>query len=239
MSRLADSALIILAGGLGTRLRSVLPQGTPKPLAEVAGRPFLAWLLDRYAQAGLRHLVVSSGYGAARMQAFLRAYHRPAGVFVHQVDEAEPLGTAGALAHALPVARGDPLLAANGDTYAEVDYAALLAFHRERRAEITLALARVDDSARYGRVDTEADGAVRAFVEKGGAGGAGLINAGVYVIARRVLEALPPQRPLSLEQDVLPGYVGRGLYALPACGRFLDIGTPESYASAAAFLRDG
>jgi NDP-sugar pyrophosphorylase family protein len=149
--------------------------------------------------------------------------------------EPAPLGTGGAVRLALPVFRESTVLLLNGDSFCDVDLAALVAFHRDRGG-VTLTLADVPDASRYGRVLADPDGRVRGFVEKGGDHAPGRINAGVYVFDRDLLAAIPPDHPVSLEREVLPDLVAAGRVRGFPGGRFIDIGTPESYAAADAFF---
>lgn len=227
---------VILAGGLGRRLRSVVPD-RQKALAPVAGRPFLALLLERLGAAGMRDVILAVGHRAAGVRAFCGDGRR-FGVEVRYSEERAPLGTAGAMALAAPLARTDPFLVLNGDTLAELDWDDLLRHHATRGASLTMALAAVPDRGRFGTVEVDPNGRVTGFAEKAMAG-AGWVNAGVYVVARTVLERCPAlarrsgARPASLERDVLPSLVGRGLHGFRAPGlRFLDIGTPAALARA-------
>ncbi len=231
---LARVPVAILAGGLGTRLRPALGE-RPKVLAEVDGRPFLAYLLDQVAAAGLRDVVLCTGWHADQVERALGSVHGP--LRLRYSAETEPLGTAGALRRALPWLAGDTALVMNGDSFCDADLAAAFAWHRGARSEATLLLVEVADTSRYGRVELGEDGAICRFLEKQAGSGAGWINAGIYWLARARIESLPPRTPLSLERDVLPGWVGHGLSGLRTRARFLDIGTPRSYASASAFFR--
>jgi NDP-sugar pyrophosphorylase family protein len=153
--------------------------------------------------------------------------------------ESAPLGTGGALRQALPLLEGERAMVMNGDSACDADLAAAWAWHAAARSEATLLLAEVPDTERYGRVDVDASGAVCRFVEKLEGAGPGWINAGIYLLARARIAGLPDRSPLSLERDVFPGWVGRGLHGYRARGRFLDIGTPRSYAGALAFFGAG
>lgn len=228
--------VVVLCGGLGTRLRAVVSD-RPKVLAEVAGRPFLGWLLAHLRAQGARMVVLAAGYRAEGIAAFASA-EAPAGLDVRVVTEPAPLGTGGALRYAADAAGlAGPFLALNGDTFFSGALALLADAHRTRAARVTLALVHVPDAARYGAVQfDEATGGVTAFEEKGREG-PGWINAGAYAVAPEALAGLVPGRPASFERDVLPGLVGRGLYAVPFPeAAFLDIGTPEDYARAEAVL---
>jgi NDP-sugar pyrophosphorylase family protein len=146
------------------------------------------------------------------------------------------LGTAGAVRHALNQVRGERFLVLNGDSYCRVDLKRLVQAHANRRASATLWLVPVDDCRRYASVMIGEDSAVRAFQEKSPEKGAGLINAGIYLLEREVAESIPDGRAVSLETELFPQLIGRGLYAVVAESPFLDIGTPEAYAIADEFF---
>ncbi|MDB5311902.1 MAG: nucleotidyl transferase domain protein [Gemmataceae bacterium] len=222
----------ILAGGLGTRLRSVVAD-RPKVLAPVGGRPFLTYLLDQLARTGVRETALLVGYAAGRVQSTFGADY--AGMRLRYSVEPTPLGTGGAVRLALPLLREDIVLLMNGDSFCDVDLDAVLTFHRGHGGA-SLVLAEVADASRYGRVLAGPDGRVVRFAEKGSGQEAGRINAGVYVFGRALIESIPPDRPVSLERDVLPGWVATGRVRGFPGGRFIDIGTPESYAEAEAFF---
>lgn len=223
---------VVLAGGLGTRLAPVVGP-RPKVLAQVLGRPFLAFLLDRLAASGIARVVLCTGYGGGQVRAYFGDRHGALALAYSR--EAAPLGTAGALRLALPLLDEDPVLALNGDSYCDADLAAVWAAHHASGAAATLVLAEVSDAARYGSVATDGDGRVVGFAEKT-ASGPGWVSAGIYVLARRVLEEIPRGRPVSLEREVLPRWIGRGLRAERSDGTFIDIGTPRAYAAADAVL---
>lgn len=237
---LATVTAAILAGGLGTRLRPVL-QGRPKVLAEVAGRPFLGFLLDQLAGAGIRKVVLCTGFRGDEVRGLLGSTH--AGMAVVYSQEPAPAGTAGALWQAAGLLDSDPVLVLNGDSYLHLDLAALLDWHRARRAQATLVLVESADPGRYGRVVArEADGQVMSFEEKpdrdgvAGSVATAWISAGIYLLGRPVLDWIHRQRPASLERDVFPAWVGRGLFGFPCRAPFIDIGTPATYAAAPAFF---
>ncbi len=223
----------VLAGGLGTRLRSVVAD-RPKALASVAGRPFLAYLLDRLAEAGVRRAVLCTGYLGDQVQAALGERHH--GMALDYSREPEPLGTGGGLRLALPLLATEWVVALNGDSFCTVDLPRFFRWHRRRGACASLLLARVEDTARYGRVRLARDGAVRSFQEKDGPSGPGWISAGVYVLSRDLVSEIPAGRPVSMERDVFPSWIGRGLYGFRGGSSLLDIGTPESYARSASRL---
>ena len=215
--------LVVLAGGFGTRLRGAIPQGLPKPMAPIAGRPFLEHLLDRAIAQGVTSIHLLVGYAAHVItDHFGAAYRR---VPVTYSFEETPLGTGGAL-KAAAGHLADEFVLANGDTFADVDLPTLLGLLGSR--PLSMSLAQIDDVARYGSVVTDDDVAI-GFREKGSIG-AGMVNAGTYGCRRALLAALPDQESFSFETD----FLGPQLPALRP--RFLivdsgiiDIGTPESY----------
>ena len=225
--------VVILAGGLGTRLRSVIGD-SPKVLAPVHNRPFLAYLLEQIAQANIKQAVLCLGYRGNQVRSvFGDAY---TGMRLVYSQESSPLGTAGALRLAMPLFQSDPVLVMNGDSFCEVDFEAFWTWHLTRRADATLLLTQVPNMHRYGRVQVDEEGRVLAFEEKDGRSTLGWVNAGVYLINHRLVQAIPMSDAVSLEREVFPAWVGRGLYGYPSQGRFLDIGTPEAYAMAEQFF---
>lgn len=223
---------IVLAGGLGTRLRAEVPD-LPKPLAPVAGRPFLAWVLDHLAAQGVRRAVLSVGARHRAIQDHFGDRHGP--IRLAYGVEARPLGTGGAIRAALAYCASDPVLVVNGDTLFEIDLGALLARHLAGGRALTLALHGADDTARYGRVAVTG-GIVTAFEEKGPAG-PGPINAGLYVVARRLFDGFRLPTAFSFEEELLaPHLAALAPAAHEADGYFIDIGVPEDYRRARAEL---
>ena len=222
------STAIVLCGGKGERLRSVVSD-RPKVLAEVAGRPFLSFVLERLQRDGATNVVLSAGYKAEMVQEFLG--DRPG---VRCICESEPLGTAGAIRFAAKAAGiRDPFFVLNGDTWFDGNLEALAAFHRDHEARVSLSLVEVVDGSRYGQVDVDASGAVRSFAEKSDAPAPGWISAGLYRIDPDVLDLIPEGRKCSIEREIFPRLVGEGLFARQFTdASFLDIGTPEDYARA-------
>ena len=223
----------ILAGGLGTRLRASVAD-RPKVLASVRGRPFLSFLLDQLTAAGLRRIVLCTGYMGDLVRAEYGETYADAELVYSREDV--PLGTGGALRLALPLLGTGDVLVLNGDSYCDADLADFRRWQQERSAESALVLTRVADTSRYGRVEVEPDGMLKSFREKGGAAGAGWINAGIYLLGQDLFRSIPVGRAVSLEKDVLPGRIGAALYGYRTDGRFLDIGTPRSYTAAEKFF---
>jgi NDP-sugar pyrophosphorylase family protein len=218
---------VILAGGLGTRLRSIIGD-LPKPLAPVQGRPFLEFQIEHLASEGFTRILLCVGHRYDLIRAHLHdgaAY----GVEIAYSVEEEPLGTAGALRHARPYL-DNIFLALNGDTFFTADLSSLVTAHQAGGTCSTVALVQVPEAGRFGQVALDANGYVTHFNEKGNSG-PGLINAGVYVFSSAVFDYFPAQTPLSLENQVFPVLARqRLLRGQVHHGYHIDIGTPESYA---------
>jgi NDP-sugar pyrophosphorylase family protein len=220
---------VILAGGLGTRLRSVVAD-RPKVLAMVGGRPFLAYLLDALERAGFDRVVLSVGYMAESVRATFGSRHKSMRI-EYSVEES-PVGTAGAVVHALISITTPRILLLNGDSFCHVN----LRHFIDSCHDSAMVLAHVTDTSRYGRVMTR-DGHVAAFAEKKSTAQEGWINAGVYLLRREWFAELPPGFSISLERECLPRWIeSHRIQAYSCDGAFIDIGTPESYAQAEEFF---
>ncbi len=225
-----DTPAFLLVGGLGTRLQSVLPS-TPKPLARVGNMPFLELLVLQLRSQGIRRIVMCTGHLANQIEEEF-GDGKKWNVAISYSRELQPLGTAGAVKLAEGhVKQASEFLVMNGDSFLELDLRQLLQFHREHGGLVSLAVRKVPDAARYGTVHMDANHRVVAFGEKTGATVPGIVNGGVYVFNRAVLDQVP-QGPASFEKDVFPRVLEQGVYALEQYGMFIDIGTPEDYARA-------
>lgn len=224
--------LVVLAGGLGTRLRGAIPDGLPKPMAPIAGKPFLEHFLDRAIAQGVNRIHLLVGYAAETISGHFGSTY--CGVPVTYSFEYVPLGTGGAL-KAASSELVEEFIFANGDTFVEVTFDDLLALLDTNW--LAMSLAPVEDAARYGSVLTS-DDVVVGFQEKGHVG-AGLVNAGVYACRREMLDLLPDRQTFSFEADFLQPSLQllRPPFQLVESG-LLDIGTPESYGLASALFGD-
>jgi D-glycero-alpha-D-manno-heptose 1-phosphate guanylyltransferase len=230
---LSTVSAAILAGGLGTRLRSAVGD-RPKVLADIGGRPFLAYLLDQLLNYDVNLVVLCIGYKGEQVRTeFGDTYEK---LKLAYSQEISPLGTAGALRLALPLFKSESVLVLNGDSFCDADLEDFWQWHLERRADASLLLTQVSDTRRFGRVDVDSEGRLIGFAEKGSDDGPGWVNAGIYLLRRRLLETIPPERAVSLEHEMFPIWIERGLYGYRALGSFIDIGTPESYVSAQDFF---
>jgi D-glycero-alpha-D-manno-heptose 1-phosphate guanylyltransferase len=218
---------IVLAGGQGTRLRQVLPD-VVKPMAPVGGRPFLELLLLRLATKGFHRVVMSLGYRADSIRDHFGSNF--AGMEIVNVVEEASLGTGGGMRLAMRTCEADHTFVFNGDTFLDLDIAALEARWQRSRSIIIVAR-EVPDTARYGRLLVSGE-RVTGFLEKGKAG-PGLINAGCYVLPKGALDDFAEGFPFSFETDFLVPEVGTTrMEYFASNGYFIDIGIPEDYALA-------
>ena len=224
---------IVLAGGMGTRLRSVVSD-VPKCMAEVAGKPFLHYIVRSLESAGFSHIIFSLGYKHECVLDWLSIYRGPAEI--SYVVESEPLGTGGGVLYAMSKAREENVFVLNGDTFFRVPFAAMLSSHEASGCSATLALKPMRDFDRYGAV-TLSEGRIVGFGEKVHCSD-GLINGGVYVVRRPALADMP--RKFSLEKDFFEHSASRGQIGGFECdGYFIDIGIPEDYARARSDFERG
>ena len=223
---------LILAGGQGTRLRP-LTSTIPKPVVPLVGRPFISYMLEWLRSHGVDDVILSCGHMADGVRGVL-GDGESLGIRLRYIEEPEPLGTGGALKFAEDLL-DERFFMLNGDVLTDIDLTAELAQHEQTGALATLALIGVEDPSAYGLVPMNSDNSVREFIEKPGAEQTetDLINAGAYIIERRVLDGMAPAGTnISIEREVFPTLVGRGLYGCPADGYWLDIGTPDRYLQA-------
>jgi D-glycero-alpha-D-manno-heptose 1-phosphate guanylyltransferase len=221
---------VLLVGGMGTRLRSVV-SSTPKVLARIGGRSFLELLVRQLRAQGIRRVLMCTGYLADQIEDEF-GDGSSWDTSIEYSRELSAAGTGGALKLAeAQLADAPDFLVLNGDSFLQIDFLRLIAFHRKHAATVTLAVREVDDVSRYGSVQIDATGRVLGFTEKTGRNIPGLINAGVYVFNHSIFEHLA-QGPSSLERELFPRLLKHGIYALEERGIFIDIGTPDSYARA-------
>ncbi len=229
---------IVLVGGVGSRMRPLTFE-RPKQMLPLVGVPMIEHVFAWLRQHGVTNAVLSLGYLPDH---FVEAYPSGviAGVKVAYAVEPEPLDTAGAIRFAATFAGADDtFLVVNGDVITDLNISKLLAFHRERRAEATIALHAVDDPSRFGVVPTAPDGRVLSFIEKPDrlAAPTNFVNAGTYVLEPRALRHIPPTGPVSVERDTFVRLAEAGtLYAMSDAAYWFDAGTPESFLDANAFL---
>jgi D-glycero-alpha-D-manno-heptose 1-phosphate guanylyltransferase len=228
---------VVLAGGLGTRIKSLYPD-LPKPMIPVNGKPFVEWVLRYLFKQGVRRAIISSGYRAEVIEKYA-AGQPVAGMQVDCVAEPEPLGTAGGFLHAASSVPKSPAgwLVLNGDSLLLADLGVPAQIMNEPTVQAVVTGIEVPDTSRYGKLRFDSNGQLLQFAEK--EPGKGVVNAGVYFFKNTALLMFPAQRCLSFEKDVFPALLRKEacIKVYLASGAFLDIGTPESLAQADSFIR--
>jgi len=224
---------VILAGGLGTRLQSTLPD-IPKPMAPVGGKPFLWYLFKWIARYPISRIVLSTGYKSEEISEYFGDSFES--MSLEYAIEEKPLGTGGGLMNATRRLTGSDFIVINGDTYFPIDLKRLFLYHTGHCGFITIALKRMTNFSRYGSVECKGDLIVRFNEKKPCADG--LINGGIYAISRKLLMEKEFPEVFSLEEDLLGKSAGNGtLRCMTFEEPFLDIGIPEDYGRASELLK--
>lgn len=234
---------IILAGGQGTRLRPLV-KDRPKPLALVNGRPFITYLLDFLKSFSFSEVIIATGYRGEMFPETLGTNYKGTQLFFSQ--EKQPLGTGGAVVQALSLAKSKRLLILNGDSYLHCNLEPILQENHQKdhastipdhsKAKPLLFVTWLQDTRRYGQVKFDQKRRILAFKEKGHCPGPGWINAGLYLLPRDFFVNYKLGQKISLEREIVPSILQKGLFAHCCPGPFIDIGTPESYVQAERFF---
>ena len=222
---------IILAGGLGTRLKSVVSD-VPKPMAPINNEPFLNYVFDYLKHYQIKHVVLSTGYLAYKISEYYKEEYK--GIKISYTKEESPLGTGGGIRLAMIKCTTTDVLVLNGDSFFDVDIAAHYNNHISKNADCTLALRKVDNAARYGTLVLGDSNAVETFKEKDNLEKEGLINGGVYILNREVyLNKTEEKASFSIEKDFYEQRITElNMFGFEYEGYFLDIGIPEDYKQA-------
>jgi len=221
---------IVLAGGFGTRLQKVVG-GVPKSMALINNRPFLEYLFDYLISQGVKKVVLAVGYKHESISGHFDNNYQS--LAIQYSVETEPLGTGGGIRLALWKVESQNVLVLNGDSLFRVNCNELMEFHLKKKADATLALKRINDTGRYGRVVVNREKRITGFEEKGQMTGPGYINGGVYVIGKLFLMEPSFRGRFSIEKECFERYYSdSGFYGFPANNYFLDIGIPEDYLKA-------
>jgi len=239
---------VIIAGGLGTRLRP-LTYNTPKPVVPVANRPFVVHQIEHLRRHGVDEVILNLHYLSDSIKKLL-GDGSEWGVKIHYSIEESPLGTAGAVKNAEEFFDGGPMLVFNGDVLTDINITQIVEFHLKKNACVTLTLTRVDDPTAYGLILTNADGRVNRFVEKPSWEQISIysekysvdtINAGIYVVDPKIFATVPPKTEYSFERQLFPSLLERGelIYGYVTDRFWIDIGNPPQYRQAhEAILRN-
>lgn len=233
MSNLSEITVAILAGGQGTRLKSLLP-GQQKVIAKVKEHPFLEYILIQLNNSGFKNVVLCTGHlGNQIQEVFGNNYQNLALLYSREVSA---LDTAGAVRFALPHLESEDILIMNGDSFYDCDLQSAYDFHLKKGANGTIILTEVDNTSRYGKIELNENDNIVSFEEKAKSKGVGLVNAGIYFIRKSLLLEIPKENAISFENEIFPSWIGKGLYGFETKGRFIDIGTPEAYKKAGEFF---
>jgi D-glycero-alpha-D-manno-heptose 1-phosphate guanylyltransferase len=221
---------IVLAGGLGTRLRSVITE-VPKPMAPVAGRPFLDYILYYLKKEGVTRVVLAVGYKWEVIRDYYADANSAFGLELDYSVEVEPLGTGGAIFKAAEKVKGDNFFIINGDTSFPIPLKRLSSFAGKTTAELAIALKKISNSDRYGSVEHSADGHIISFKEKGqNCGATAEINGGIYFMQKALINRFTFPEKFSFETDFMQSKLGSmNAFAKTFNSTFIDIGIPEDY----------
>ncbi len=217
---------LILAGGLGTRLRNTIAD-VPKVMLPIGSKPFLSYLIDQLREQGFVQLCIAVGYQSRVITRYFKD-GKDFGVNIIYSLEDKLLGTGGAIKKAARNLSNE-FLVVNGDSYLDIDFRQLTSFHTEKNALITMALTESKGTNRFGIVELDHGNKITTFKEKSPYTGSSLINAGIYVFNKTAFGDVPQNRHVSLEKEILPRYVNKNFFGLKIGTFFIDIGTPSSY----------
>ncbi len=217
---------LVLAAGLGSRLKSIEPN-VPKPMVKVGGKPFLEYLIEELKRFGIKDIILCVAYKSKIIEDYFKNGENR-GVKIRYSKRNRPSGTAGEIINAKNLINSDPFLVINGDSYCETDITKAVKFHESRKAMATVVVTKIADVARYGNVILGPKNSISKFEEKGRAKKEGYINGGVYVFSRKILKIIRDYECSSLEYELFPILINRGIFAFKASGIFVDIGTPQS-----------
>ncbi|MFH1515241.1 MAG: sugar phosphate nucleotidyltransferase [bacterium] len=232
--KLAEIDVLILTGGQGTRLRSVVSD-RPKPMADIQGQPFLEILLEYLLGQGLKRFILSTGFMSYYIEDHFAKRPHYGDIIISR--ETSPLGTAGAIKHAKEFIRSEPFIVLNGDSFCEVSYNRLIQLHIHRKALTTLVVAEAGDQAECGSVVLDYDNSVRIFDEKQKDMSCNYLSAGIYCMSQAMFNVLPEDKMYSLEYDIFPRLIQQGCYAYITPEPFFDIGEEVRYKYFKTYVR--
>ena len=228
---------MILCGGLGKRLRSVIGH-SQKILANIDGEPFLNVLLKDLKRQGFRRVILCTGFQAQSVAKYYRENNL--GLTILFSRERTPLGTGGAIRLAKRFVKSEPFVVLNGDSFCRIDYKKFLSFHHRQRADAAIAVAKVNDRRDYGSIRLDQRNRVVAFLEKNAGPESkriSYVNAGVYCFNRDVFRCMPRAKKFSLEKEFFPQTLDKKVLGFKVKNNFIDIGTPQRYKIARNFLK--
>ena len=236
MGNIQAVSAVIFAGGIGSRLRDVVSDRS-KVLAEVNGQPFVYYLFDQLCRAGIRRVTLCTGYLGEHLEQMIG--NRYETIDIDYSREKAPRGTGGALRHAAAMIKEESILVMNGDSFTDIDIQDFFYWHVKKRGRLSIVIATVKESDRFDVVEMSADGRIIGFSERRSAISDSpiLINAGIYLMHRSVIDSLPVKKRFSLEREFFPRFVEKEILGYRTNAAFIDIGTPDSFLSAPEFFQ--
>jgi NDP-sugar pyrophosphorylase family protein len=224
-NRIADLDVLILCGGMGTRLKQVL-KDNPKPMVQIHGRPFLDILVQHVSSFGFRRFILCTGFKSEVIEQYFQNKNDDNTYIIS--NEPEALGTGGGIKYAESLISNSPFLVLNGDSICRANLKEFVNFHKSNNASVSLTLTKKDDMEEYGTVTINDNNDVTAFMEKlNQVSGPGLVNAGIYLFEKKILTTFEALQKISLEHEVLPSLIGQGMVGFVTDQHLYDIGTPE------------
>ena len=230
---LSNISILILSGGFGTRLRSIVSD-RQKVVADVIGQPFITYILDQISDAGGEDVILCTGFMGEQLEKLLGNRYKTLSLRYSKEDKS--LGTAGAVRNAFDMIKSKNIMVFNGDSYCNINPRDLLERHLALNSSCTLSLVKAADVSRYGCVNFDSANMVTSFEEKKAEIRSGWINSGIYCINSELIALMPENKKMSFEKDFFPEMIGKGLFAFPQDTEFIDIGTPSSYKEAESFF---
>lgn len=218
---------LILAGGLGTRLRGII-KDNPKVMVNIKGIPFLEYLVSQFKKYDLTDIIFCTGYLSEKIEKYFKNGNNW-GVNITYSKESKPLGTGGAIKYAENLILEDNFLVMNGDSFFDIDLTKLVNYHFNKKALATIALVKIKDATRYGIVEINKDGEIERFIEKRNCSNSNLINGGIYILNKAVFNFITKDKKISLEKEIFPKLIGKGFYGISFDNYFIDIGIPKDY----------
>lgn len=239
-SNTANIDVIILCGGMGSRLKTVIAD-KPKALAEIDEIPFIEFLINYVVTFGFRRFILCIGYKGEQIKKYYK-YRKGNSAHCEIIfsEEKSLLGTAGAIKNAEKLIKSDTFLVINGDTFCKLNLNKFTDFHFAKRALLSMVLTKSPKARDCGNVSVGDDNRIIRFAEKVGAKKCdGLVNAGIYLMQHSLLSGIPLGAKVSLEYEIFPRIIEKGCYGFVSKSEFIDIGTPDSYKKATKFLKAG
>lgn len=220
--------VLILAGGLGTRLRKIA-KNIPKVMVNIKGKPFLEYLILQLKDYNLNDIILCTGYLKEKIESYFGNGNH-LGVNIVYSEEPKPLGTGGAINFAEDFILEDNFLVMNGDSFFNIDLEELISHHLNKKALATMALAELIETRRFGSIKIDKNGIIKSFKEKEQKANSNLINGGIYVLNKEIFKYIPKNKLVSLEKEIFPKFVNSNrFYGISFNNYFIDIGIPEDY----------